>query len=123
MELFLAAWLALAAPEPQRLCREHPKVMAACFTFRGRLANYNGVPTTRVWRIGTNRILGVSDGMALPEFEQMPANAKAALDRSFDRDVFGDFEFCPFTADRPGVMRLGCINSATNLKVVERKRP
>jgi hypothetical protein len=109
------------AAEPQRPCREHPKVSGPCFTFRGRLANYNGNPTARVWRIGTTRILGVSDGMALPEFEKMPANAKAALGGSFDLYVFGDFEFCPFTPDKPGVMRLGCLNSAKNLKVVEHR--
>ena len=122
MEWLLVAWLALAAAEPVRSCREHPKVMAQCFTFRGRLANYLGVPTARVWRVGTNRILGVSDGMALPEFEQMPANVREALGGSFERSVFGDFEFCPFTPDRVGVMRLGCINSAGNLKIVEQSK-
>ena len=118
MDWFLAALFALApAPEPKRPCHEHPKVIAKCFTFRGRLGNYNGAPTMRVWRAGTNRILGVSDSMALPEFEQVPANAKEALGESFDKYVFGDFEFCPFTPERPGVMQFGCINSAKNLKV------
>jgi hypothetical protein len=91
--------------------------MGKCFTFRGRLGSYNGAPTWRVWRVGTSRILGVSDSMALPEFEQIPANAKEALGGSFDKYVFGDFEFCPFTPERPGAMQFGCINSAKNLKV------
>ena len=126
MRWILASLLALTATanavEPRRPCREHPKVMAKCFVFRGRLANYNGVPTVRIWRVGTDRILGVSDGMALPEFEQMPASVKDALGGSFERWVFGEFEFCPFAPDRPGSMRLGCIDSAKDLKIVEQPK-
>lgn len=120
--LATAALLALAtvtAAAPHRPCSEHPKIVGKCFSFRGRLANYLGAPTRRIWRIGTTRILGVSDSLALPEFEQVPANVRDALGDSFERYIFADFEFCAFTADKPGVMRLGCGNLARNLKIVE----
>ena len=124
MKCFLSVLAALAASaaESPRPCREHPKVVAKCFAFRGRLANYNGAPTARLWRVGGNRMYGVSDSMALPEFEQMPANAREALGESFERHVFGDFEFCPFTPERPGVMQFGCIDKAKNLKIVEQPK-
>lgn len=71
-------------------CRNDPRVIAVCFNVRGRLSNWNGNPTRRIWVIGTKRMLGLRDGTELP----------AALEKSlsdFDHEVYGDFEFCPFT--------------------------
>jgi hypothetical protein len=106
---------------PLKHCKDHPKVVDACFTFRGRLLQWNGSPTIRIVRVGTTRILGVSDGMALPDYWQLPENVTAAL-TSFDSVVIGDFEFCPFTPDAPHVMRLGCVESAKNLRVITGQR-
>jgi hypothetical protein len=58
-------------------------------------------------------MLGVSDGHALPGFEQMPDAVRSHL--TWDVHLFGDYEFCPFTKAKPGVMQLGCIQSAKNL--------
>jgi len=96
-------------------CKDHPNVIAPCFRFRGRLEAWNGTPTYRITRFGTKRILGVSDGMALPNYWQVPENIAVHL-TTFDSAVIADYEFCPFTKDKPGVMRLGCIESATNIK-------
>jgi hypothetical protein len=116
--LFLGIYGITNAQEKQPIkhCKDHPKVVDSCFTFRGRLQNWNGTPTMRIARFGTKRILGVSDGMALPDYWQVPDNVRASL-TPFETVVVADFEFCPFTRDVPGVMQLGCVESATNLKV------
>jgi hypothetical protein len=106
---------------PLKHCKDHPQVVEACFTFRGRLENWNGTPTMRIVRFGTSRILGVSDAMTLPNYWRVPENVREAL-ISFDSVVIADFEFCPFTKDKPGVMRLGCVESAKNMKVLTRER-
>jgi hypothetical protein len=116
---FLASIPSLASAQASNSvahCEDHPKVVEACFTFQGRLRQWNGSPTIRIERIGTSRILGVSDGMSLPEYWQIPENVRTAL-TSFNSVVVADFEFCPFTEEEPGVMRLGCVESATNLQV------
>lgn len=64
---------------------------------------------------------GPATESARPCREQRPANAKEALAGSFDRFLFGDFKFRPFPPGQPGVMRFGCVNSAANVKVVERR--
>jgi hypothetical protein len=97
-------------------CKDHPKVIGSCFTFRGRLQQWNGAPTMRIFRFGTRRILGVSDGMSSPDYWQIPDNLSGAM-TSFDSTIIADFEFCPFTADKPGVMRLGCVESAENIRL------
>jgi hypothetical protein len=106
-----------AASEPEsRHCKDHPNVMAPCFWFRGRLQSWNGTPTLRIVRFGTKRILGVSDGYALPEYWRVPANVQAVTEE-FDTVVIADFEYCPFTPERAGWMRLGCVESAKNVTI------
>ena len=45
------------------------------------------------------------------------AASKTKAKRAFDRQVFGDFEVCPFTRRRPGIMQMVCIAGASNLTV------
>ncbi len=65
-------------------------------------------------------VLGVSDGRALPGFEQMPRSLRDRL--TWDVELVGEYEFCPFTPDTPGVMRLGCIQSARDVHAEKRGR-
>lgn len=89
--------------------------MAACFWVRGRVSLFNGNPTVRVWKVGTGRMLGVSDRVcAEPECAPLPAELRALLD--WDHRVFGNFLVCPFTCARPGVMQFVCIERATRLR-------
>lgn len=53
--------------------------------------------------------------MALSNYWQVPENVAVHL-KTFDSAVIADFEFFPFTKDKPKVMRLGCVESATNIK-------
>ena len=68
-----------------------------------------------IWRIGTNRILGVGDVDII-----IPDNLSHAVFRKgdvYDRDVFGDFEACRFTPSRDGEMQMVCVESASRLVV------
>ena len=107
---------ATAAQRPSR-CRSDPELVERCRIVRGRLSVANGTPALRIWIVGTRRILGVSGwGMGETERELLPGNVWTALgDRPLDRDVFGDFEVCPFTRQRLGWMQMVCVASARNL--------
>jgi hypothetical protein len=103
----------LGGPNP---CREHPQVNAPCFKVHGRIRVYNGTPSVRIWPVGTNRLLGVSEGRFYnPEYSNMPPDLSDLL--TLDNEIFADFIVCPFTPDEPGVMRLVCIDSASNVVV------
>src|SRR2546425_8900992 len=55
-------WAQSPAPEAkEKSCREHPALIGNCFTVRGRLSIYNGAPALRLWRVGTRRVLGISE--------------------------------------------------------------
>lgn len=111
----LLAWAAAAEPAP---CREHPDLAGACYPVRGRLSLYLGNPSRRIWIVGTDRLLGVSEGrFARADVANIPPDLVAIS--SFDQDVFGDFLVCPFTPDEPGVMRLVCVESVSNAVVRE----
>ena len=93
-------------------CKASPDLVGDCFPNRGRLEWSNGTPGARMWRVGTNRILGVRDGF-VPEW--------IADKMTWDTYLFADFVVCPLTAEKPGQMQVVCIESATNLSVRERK--
>lgn len=119
-------WIALRrcpqdeAVKERRPCREHPAVRQPCFTVRGRLAYWNGSPSARIWVVGTDTMLGVSDSHALPGFEQMPMDVQGRL--NWETELFGSYTFCPFTPEQPGVMQLGCIQTAENLRAEKRSK-
>jgi hypothetical protein len=101
-------------------CREHPMLSGPCFRIKGRMSLYNGTPTFRIWPIGTKRILGVSEGrFRLDGYENLPKDLKNQM--SWDNEMFGDLLVCPFTNDRPGVMRLICVESAENVSIKTRR--
>lgn len=123
----LIAGLALHATEPglahpaaAKPCREHPQLVASCFTVHGRMNYWNGNPSVRIWKVGTKRILGVSEQrFAVEGYSNLPDEIAAKL--SWESDLFGNFVVCPFTAEKPGVMQLVCVDSASNLVVRKRK--
>jgi hypothetical protein len=92
---------------------EYPVVDAA-FKGHGRLSNWNGNPSQRIWIIGTKRMLGIREGTELPE------NLSKLLG-DFDTEVHGDFALCPLTKSKPGVMQIVCVQSANNLRAEKRK--
>ena len=105
----LAAQAPVRVP-PDSVCEYRDLFVDSCFTIRGRLQAANGYPPYRVWVVGTRRVLGVdiARGCVLP----------AELERLLgveDQQVYADFVVRPLTPDQPGVMRMVCIASASNL--------
>lgn len=90
-------------------CKNDPDIVAACFSVHGRLSIWNGTPSLRMSRIGTNRILGVRT-------ETAPANVSKLWGTDpFRTEIYGDFEVCPFTKSKPGEMQMVCVESASHL--------
>ena len=105
---------------PDKSCREHPQLIGKCFAVRGRLSVYNGAPAVRLWRIGTQRMLGVSEQrFKLPEYRNLPESMAQQLNG--DNEVFGNFLVCPFTRSKPREMQLVCIESVKNVVVQKRR--
>jgi hypothetical protein len=101
-------------------CSQNPQLIGKCFNVRGRLSVYNGNPAVRLWRIGTKRVLGVSDQrFSLPDYRNLPEDLKKQLNG--ENLVIGDFLVCPFTPAKPREMQLVCIDSAKNVSVKKRK--
>lgn len=91
-------------------CKKDPDIVSSCFTVHGRMFLANGSPSYRIWRIGTNRILGVQDSI-VPE--------AIAIDLTWENAAFGDFYVCPFTEQKDGEMQYVCVESAR--KVIFKK--
>jgi len=112
--LLLSSGLLLAADSVNPSCKADKRVVGACFAVHGRLSNWNGNPTRRIWIVGTKRVLGVREGTELP---------KALDDRlgDFDDVATGDFEVCPLTVEQPGRMHVVCVASVANIRMSKRK--
>jgi hypothetical protein len=121
--LIVCGSVSAASPPPavDKSCREHPQLIGKCFMVRGRLSTYNGNPAVRLWRIGTRRVLGVSDQrFSLPGYRNIPEDLAKQLDGQ--NNIYGDFLVCPFTRPRPREMQLMCIESAQNIVVKKREQ-
>ena len=80
----------------------------------GRLSVYNGAPALRIWKIGTKRVIGISDQRFVKEgYQNIPESIRELVNQ--DTDVIGDFQVCPFTKSRPNEMQLVCVESGKNL--------
>ena len=120
--LILCGSLSAMSPvgSAEKSCREHPQLIGKCFNVHGRLSTYNGNPAVRLWRIGTKRVLGVSDQrFSLPGYRNIPEDLSQQL--KGENMIIGDFLVCPFTRARPREMQLMCIESAKNVVVNKRE--
>jgi hypothetical protein len=110
------------SPPPQsqeKSCRAHPQLVGKCFTVHGRLSVYNGAPALRIWKIGTKRMLGVSEQrFAAPGYRNVPETVQSQINQ--DVDLFGDFLVCPLTRARAGEMQMVCIEDVKNVKTQKR---
>ena len=101
-------------------CKDHPKLSGPCFKIRGRMSLFNGSHLVRIWPIGTNRMLAIGDGdYLLKDYENLPRDIERQL--NWEKAMYADFTVCPFTEDKPGAMRLICVESAENILVREFK--
>jgi len=121
MLLSCIAILAQPKPKPDKAaaqCKNNAHLVGQCFRLHGRALFSNGTPSLRIWHIGTNRILGITDRPQADDAEDpnAPASLLNALG-GFDHFVFGDFEVCPFTPKRQGHMQMVCVERAENLAI------
>jgi hypothetical protein len=83
-----------------------------CFKHHGRMSSgSNGIPT-RIWLIGTNRVVAVGGRYTLPE------NGDRYLDPTTPdySYIYGDFELCPEEPDVAGTMRHVLLVGAENAR-------
>ena len=90
-------------------CLGADKFVGPCYEVRGRLSYWNGTPSTRIWIVGTHRILGIPT-----EDSELPANVKELL-KSFDDQIYANYSVCPLTKERGGEMRMVWVRSARNV--------
>jgi hypothetical protein len=113
--LLTLAPLACGSDTENAVCRNDSRVVAACYSVHGRISNWNGNPTRRIWVLGTKRIVGLRDGAPTPKVLEDSLT-------SFDVEGYGDFEFCPFTTQKQGAMQVGCVAKVANYQVKARKQ-
>jgi hypothetical protein len=96
-----------------------------CYWTHGRLAAGNGNPSFRLWKIRTDRILGIYSGPGAEQEDELD-NEHPELPPNLNKydllkiRIFGDFEVCPLEAERDGYMQPACIESAKNI-VIEKQ--
>lgn len=112
---FMAAAAALCLP-PMEAGAGPARVPAiSCITVHGRLSIYNGSYIERLWPVGTNRLI------ALVDADDTDADLPLSLTRLFELGppttvaIYGDYEICPTTMQRPGVMQHARLVRASHL--------
>ena len=95
-------------------CASNPQRVGACFSVYGRLSAYNGNPSLRIWPLGTHRLLGV-----IPDEEPRAIPSGIRQSVGFGREVWGDFQVCPFTMAKAGHMQFVCVESVSNVRTHE----
>lgn len=99
-------------------CREHPQLVGKCFAVRGRMSLWNGNPSIRIWRVGTKRMLGVSEQrFRLESHCNLPPTIAERI--QLGTDLLADFAVCPFTEEKPGEMQLVRVDGATHMSVLK----
>ena len=90
---------------------------AETLTVHGRLTYANGNPSSRIWMVGTKRVLGVRDGEG--GVASLPKDLRDLM--SWDREIYADFVVEPLTPHKAGVMQMVRVLSASRIVVVEKK--
>ena len=106
----LASAFLVAAPANAKSARW------ACRWVHGRMTEGNGTPSTRIWPVGTHRILGVvNPGHPDVDAGEMPERVLNLRTPEHDFTVWGDFYVCPVAPERAGWMRLVVVKGARRL--------
>ena len=87
-----------------------------CSWVHGRMTAGNGTPSTRIWPVGTHRMLGVvNPNQPDDEWGKMPNRVRSFLTPEDDFSVWGDFYVCPVAPERAGWMRFVVVRDARRL--------
>lgn len=125
-----AALLLLPAATPRqsrkgRIPCKTEAIAASCYWTHGQLTYGNGTPALRLWKRGTNRLLGIYSGPSVHvrrdergdnEHPDIPPNISRELNPG-KTILWADFEVCPLEPEKPGTMQAACIESAKNVFV------
>jgi hypothetical protein len=88
-----------------------------CYWVQGRMTAGNGTPSTRIWPVGTHRMLGVvNPGHPDVDAGEMPEKVLNLLTRQNDFTVWGNFYVCPVAPVRAGWMRFVVVKGARRLR-------
>ena len=87
-------------------------------TVHGRLTYYNGNPSSRIWIVGTKRLLGVRESG--DEVAYMPKELRDLM--SWDREIFADFVVEPLTPYKERVMQMVRVVSVSKIVVTEKDK-
>jgi hypothetical protein len=109
--------LALADdPNTNPACKSDKRVVAACFTVRGRFAWWNDPPTRRIEVLQPKRTLAIGEDTAIPEglnrWQRAPAALAARL-ANYNDVLIADFEVCPLSREEPGKAQTVCLASVS----------
>lgn len=94
----------------------------SCYWTHGRLQYWNTRPALRLWKTGTNRLLGIYSGPSVNfhgddnldnEHPELPPKIARGV-RLNQSLVWADFEVCPLEPEKRGVMQAACIEAAKN---------
>lgn len=107
----------LALNPSKALCAEQTNETER-MTVHGRLTYYNGNPSSRIWIVGTKRLLGVRESS--DEVAYMPKELQDLM--SWDREIFADFVVEPLTPYKLGVMQMVRAVSASKIIVTEKDK-
>lgn len=114
--LIILAFLMCATPAPaeEYNCIKDRRVVGACYAVDGSITvGANMRP--RINPAGTKRLLAIAERSETDTNYFWPQEIEEYL--STDNYIVGKFVVCPFTPDKPKVMRVVCIESARNIKV------
>jgi hypothetical protein len=114
-----------ARAEPGTPCAQSTAIVGRCFTVHGRMSFWNGNPPVRIHPTGSRRMLGVLDGAKSDASSAvLPADLRRQLGPEWDTNtVYGEFELCPLTKQRPGWMQFVCLRQVHNFTLIPEKKP
>ena len=121
----------------RKIACKTPENASLCYWTHGRLVVADGNPTLRMWKIGTQRVVGVYSGpshfpprtIADDESPELPPELENAYEADYRRwkrsdaqyyefpRIFADVEICPLEEEKKGEMQPVCIESAKKIFV------
>ena len=107
--LLLTLWPTLVVWSAEQ-CAANSRLVGECWNLRGRIQLYDSPPIIRMWVVGSDRLLGLN-----PEQSPiMPEKVRRHLRPNVA--IYADYTVCPFTAEKPGLMQMVCVDSAEHIK-------
>lgn len=106
---FLFPCIAFAVNKKTTVKDCHTEAKGECFTFKGRARHYSGYASTRIWKVGSNRMYVVT--------HQSEKTYKDLNQVSFATQLFADFDACAMKAEATGGMQEICVQEIHNAKM------